>query len=137
MGLVYVATNINNNKRYIGKTTYSLELRINRHILDTNKGSQLAFHKAIRKHGVDAFTWEGIPCPPEGLNKAESYMIDKMDTVNNGYNMMRGNVSLNYKHSKPKMVSIRITNTQKQWLDEQPLSYSDTVRKLIDNAILQ
>ena len=136
MSLIYVATNIVNNKRYVGKTTYSLELRMYQHINDTNKGSQLDFHKAIRKYGVDAFIWEELPCPAEGLNKTESYMIDKMNTVDNGYNMRAGDHSFKYKLGKSKMISTRINETQKQWLDRQPSSYSDTVRRLINNAIL-
>lgn len=58
MALVYLVTNIENGKRYVGKTKGSLAERWYNHVKDARAGSPYAIHRAIRKHGKQAFTRE-------------------------------------------------------------------------------
>ena len=55
--LIYEAHNIKNGKSYIGLTTQTLEKRKSSHLRSAKGGSKMHFHKAIRKHGTDAFEW--------------------------------------------------------------------------------
>jgi group I intron endonuclease len=58
--LIYEAYNKNNGKVYIGLTTKTLKQRKSSHIRSAKSGSNAYFHKAIRKHGEDAFEWSEI-----------------------------------------------------------------------------
>ncbi|WP_064214340.1 GIY-YIG nuclease family protein [Anoxybacillus flavithermus] len=53
-GIIYKATNLINNKMYIGQTTQDLQRRITQHICEIDAGSKLVFHRAIYKNGVEA-----------------------------------------------------------------------------------
>ena len=59
--LIYKATNLENGKVYVGQTKRSLEVRKKQHLYDASSCRlNTYFHKAIRKYGVDKFTWEII-----------------------------------------------------------------------------
>jgi len=58
--LIYEAYNKNNGKVYIGLTTLDLETRKSSHLRSAKSGSQMYFHKAIRKHGEGAFEWSVV-----------------------------------------------------------------------------
>ena len=58
--LIYEAYNKNNGKSYIGLTTHTLEKRKSQHLRSAKSGSLLHFHKALRKHGANAFEWSVI-----------------------------------------------------------------------------
>lgn len=55
--IVYMATNAVNGKRYIGMTRQALSRRSGQHIAVALRGKDgsPAFHRAIRRHGADAF----------------------------------------------------------------------------------
>ena len=65
MGIVYKVTNKVNNKVYIGKTVFTLDYRKNQHEKAALRGCEIYFHKAIRKHGLDAFVWETLYESPD------------------------------------------------------------------------
>lgn len=87
---VYKITNTVNNKIYVGQTTDSLNTRFNRH-----KGYQLnmdynsKLHRAMKKYGTDKFSIHLIEeCKnQEELTKREYYWINKLNTINEGYNI--------------------------------------------------
>lgn len=93
---IYKATNIKNGKCYIGFDS-NWPARQKEHKRDA-VGSDLIFHKAIRKHGWDNFTWEVIYQSKDGdhtLNVMESYFISLycshvFSPNSNGYNMATG-----------------------------------------------
>jgi len=94
--LIYKATNLINNKSYIGQTQNSLKQRKNEHInhAKSNRYSMI-FHKAIRKYGNDNFKWEVLcECNDiDELNKMEKHHIKEHNTFidnGNGYNMTTG-----------------------------------------------
>jgi len=98
--LIYKATNLINNKSYIGQTIRTIGTRKYQHIYDSNRNSSLIFHKAIRKYGEDNFKWE-IICEAETqyeLNKLERFhMLENNSLTPLGYNAM-----LNINHSQKK-----------------------------------
>ena len=85
--------NIVNNKIYIGKTVRSLNIRRSEHYQAAFSGnSQTHFHRALRKYSKENFEWSIIhKCKTEKeLNETEIHLIDKFDTLKNGYNLTLG-----------------------------------------------
>jgi len=90
---IYCHTNKNNGKRYVGYTKMGLETRWSYHLCSTDRGSNLLFHNAIRKHGIDAWHHDVI-CEIETLKDAkylERHYIEMLHTWGpDGYNMTPG-----------------------------------------------
>lgn len=80
---IYKITNKINNKSYIGQSVH-IEIRWREHI---RKGNLI--HKAIKKYGVNNFTFEILEeCKINELNEKEEYYIKKYNTIiPNGYNI--------------------------------------------------
>lgn len=91
MAIIYKVTNKENKKSYIGQTTQEPEVRWYHHLEDASLGSDLKFHRALRKYGKDGFDWEIIETvEPEKLNEREKYWIAFYDSFHNGYNSTIG-----------------------------------------------
>ena len=58
--IVYLATNTISGNQYVGITRKSLEKRKAQHIDSAKYGTKRYFHRAISKHGADAFHFETI-----------------------------------------------------------------------------
>lgn len=56
-GCIYKATNHKNRKCYVGQTTWDLKTRIRGHMQRVRNGSMSAFHCAIRKYGIETFSF--------------------------------------------------------------------------------
>lgn len=52
---IYAVINRHNFKLYVGQTVNTLARRLNGHLSAVKKGSQLPFHKALRKYGIRGF----------------------------------------------------------------------------------
>ena len=60
-GIIYVCINLFDGRRYIGKTLQEFSRRKADHIQEAiNKNSELYFHRALRKFGIDNFVWSII-----------------------------------------------------------------------------
>lgn len=111
MGCVYLARCMVNGKGYVGKTTYSLSFRKACHKSDAEKGVQLAFHRAIRKYGWDAFAWSILTEDDnnEFLCFMEQKWIKRLGTrAPNGYNLTdggEGTVGLCHSEETKKKIS--------------------------------
>lgn len=93
--IIYKATNIINNKIYIGATKYTLEQRKKGHIKHANSKNKPKgyFQKAIIKYGEENFKWEVIDnaLTYEELMEKEKYWIKYYNSFGeNGYNMCEG-----------------------------------------------
>lgn len=95
---IYKFTNIINSKSYIGKTI-NFEKRIQEHFKDSQKQSELIFHKAIRKYGFENFSVEillqsnsNLISEKEFTNYYEPLLIKehKSHKTLHGYNMTWG-----------------------------------------------
>lgn len=93
---IYKITNKTNGKVYIGQSRI-IEKRWYNHIHDATNSNKKAFEsllgRAIRKHGVDKFSFEILEeCPVEKLNEREIYWIAEYDATNQdiGYNILAG-----------------------------------------------
>ena len=91
---IYKATNQINGKSYIGLTE-NMQARRTTHFYEAKKNCPYYFHRAIRKHGENAFEWEIIAiCDSrEEAGKLEIKLIGEHDTYKNGYNSTTGGES--------------------------------------------
>ena len=92
--IIYKATNIINNKVYIGQTIHPLSVRKSQHERSHEYGYKTAFSNAIRNYGKENFKWEVIyeTDSIKDLNEKESYYIEyyKSLVTENGYNLKGG-----------------------------------------------
>lgn len=93
MGYIYLIINNINGRRYVGKTTQSIEKRWQEHILDSKreKCETRPLYRAIRKYGVENFSIEEIEeCNVNVLSEREQYWIQHYNTYEDGYNATLG-----------------------------------------------
>jgi group I intron endonuclease len=115
---VYLITNIVNNKRYVGQTSWNTERRWKRHkILAKSMNSKSArntyLYNAIRKHGEDKFKVETLcECPDlDTANKAERFFVWLLASHRRtfGYNSTTGGDGVRpNKETRAKMSSWQI-----------------------------
>jgi len=124
-GLIYIATHKDSGKIYVGQTIQRLERRLSVHLWPSNR---TYFGNALRKDGIDAFTFELIECPIEELTDIECSLIASFESKSpNGFNLtdggdgMRGYIPSDETRKK---ISIGITG--------RPIS--DKVRKIFIKA---
>lgn len=96
---IYKITNKINNKSYIGQT-HDIEKRFQDHRVrpfnSKSKDYNSVFYQAIRKYGIDNFSFEILEeCATEELDEKEIYWINFYNTYigwenSNGYNMTIG-----------------------------------------------
>ena len=112
--IIYKATNIKNNKIYIGATIRTLNERKSQHIscaLRNADNNNRYFYNAIRKNGPENFIWEIIDSAEdyETLMEKEKYWIKYYNSFGkNGYNSCEGgNNTIGYRHSKETLQKLR------------------------------
>ncbi len=90
---IYKVTNIQTHESYIGKSVKIAD-RWQNHIkaaMGLGGVAESQFQRALKKYGVDAFTWEVIEeVPKEELTEREKYWITFYDTKTYGYNQREG-----------------------------------------------
>lgn len=84
--MIYLITNIQNGKRYIGKTI-DIHRRWSQHTSKARTGSNTLLHKAIRKYGAGNFTVEILQETSDDSNRDE---IRWIQTLLPEYNLTTG-----------------------------------------------
>ena len=92
---IYCITNTINGKRYVGKTTQSIEERFKKHISDSTKDKceKRPLYDAFNKYGVENFIIEELEQVEDSklLTEREIYWIQELQTYGNtGYNATKG-----------------------------------------------
>ncbi len=86
---IYKITKISTGKSYIGQSN-DIERRFKEH-QTKGKTSRIPVDIAIKKYGINAFTYEILEeCSLNKLNEKEEYWIKYYNTVQNGYNCSIG-----------------------------------------------
>jgi group I intron endonuclease len=110
--IVYKATNIINNKVYIGQTIKTLEQRRKTHESSPDYNSAY-FQRAIKKYGKINFKWEVLEvCQTRvQLNTQEKFWIAFYcsNKVSSGYNLTDGGDSFEFNEEIKKKISQSIT----------------------------
>ncbi len=92
--IIYLATNKLNDKVYVGQTIKTLQNRISRHLYRVKNNSNLAFHCALRKYGIENFEFHILEecCSIEMLNEREIFYIKEYSSYQKkyGYNSTTG-----------------------------------------------
>lgn len=112
--LIYLITNNLNNKKYVGQTSNSLDLRWRQHT-SKHQGYCRVLHNAIMKYGKENFSIIEIAKASsiEELNQMEEAFIKEFNTiVPNGYNLLPG--GNNKKHHDDSKRKMSITRTGKK-----------------------
>ena len=87
---IYKIQNLINGKIYIGQSIH-IKARFNAHKSEARNGNTRPLYNAIRKYGVENFSFEVIEeCSKEKLNEREIYWIKKYNSFHNGYNLTLG-----------------------------------------------
>lgn len=76
----YCITNLINEKKYVGKTTYSITKRFQEHCKDSKKErcERRPLYNAMNKYGIENFVVEElIECPNDELDSYEKMYIEK------------------------------------------------------------
>jgi group I intron endonuclease len=110
-GVIYLATNHQTHKYYIGQTTQKMLTRWKRHVSDAMgvKMRPHPLHNAIRKYGIDC--WSVVVLAHASsfaeLNTLESYYISFLNTlVPTGYNLKPGgNNAGHHEETKAKLAA--------------------------------
>lgn len=108
---IYLATNIINNKKYVGSTTRPLARRISEHkshaFNENNPNYNTLISQAIRKYGFDSFTWRVIQHwdDKKTLKDAEDLWIINCKAIQKGYNSRFNNIKFDVKKLKAHNIS--------------------------------
>ena len=93
MSIIYMHTNTITGRSYIGKTVKSMKDRWSIHISHSLSGySNSAFHRAIRKYGIDCWDSRILIENSSDPNQDEIDMIKlhQSHVTQNGYNILKG-----------------------------------------------
>lgn len=93
MAYIYCIVNNINGKKYIGKTTNTIETRFRQHIFDSRKSEckNRTLYKAFEKYGIENFSIHQLEeCDWDKASEREIYYISLYDTFRNGYNETLG-----------------------------------------------
>lgn len=109
--IIYKITNIQNGKIYVGQTIQSFKSRMNEHKKKMRNGANFPLYNAMRKYGIDNFTFEVISsaASQEELNEKEIFWINYFNSeYPNGYNLTSGGAgTLNYHHTECDIEKMR------------------------------
>lgn len=91
---IYLITNHNNGKVYVGQTCSGIDFRWRHHVWESKKPKQ-PLHRAIAKYGIEAFSKEvlAVALTQEEANWYEIYFIQQYNSLvpnNKGYNVAAG-----------------------------------------------
>lgn len=135
--LIYLITNKINNKKYVGQTTKTMQIRFRRHCWKSEIRKNMPISLAIAKYGKENFTIEEIcRCSSQTeLNEKEIYYTNYYNSFSpNGYNLKAGaGIGSMSEETKNK---IRIANTGKKFSDEtkRKLSESHKGHKVLEST---
>lgn len=149
---IYKFTHIESGRSYIGQTVQDPNRRRLEHIYDSkHTPKEYHFHNALRKYGVESFTFEVIASAStlDELNLLEEQFVIQYNSINNGFNIRQaGNNKLHSEESKKRMSAAQkaaharrkaegrntFTKTRKtsgwKWSDEQKEKLKPVCKKL-------
>ncbi len=104
-GVIYLASNTETSKCYVGQTVQKLSSRISEHISRASKGTTKSyFANSLNKYDSEIFTWEILEyCDSkEELDEMEFHYIKQYNSIYPyGYNLtLGGEGTVGYKHSE-------------------------------------
>jgi group I intron endonuclease len=144
--VIYIATNKNTNKSYIGQavcylssgTKWGMKRRWLKHVSNANVNNHECqlLENSIAKHGSDAFNLKVVKyCHISKLNELEDKYIKQYNTLSpHGYNLMTGggNGRKHHQETRKKMSKTR-TGKKHSEMTKQKMSETANIRESISN----
>lgn len=124
LGKIYLISNTENSKVYVGQTIQTLSKRFNGHCCysKSDRSSNMYIKRAIHKYGKEKFHIELLEeCPLALLNDRETYWINFYDSYNTGYNLTLGGQGSNYFSLHRLEETIDINKFEQYILEFKPL----------------
>ena len=140
---IYCFTNQINGKKYIGSTIQAPNIRYNQHIYNATHENAHQYnyplYQAIRKYGIDNFTFEVIyqtECSEEEIRLVEADYIHEFNTIlPNGYNQTNDTQHpINATESYQKMSNTKRENAKKVALVDENNNILKIFRSIVDCA---
>ena len=104
---IYKFTHIESGRCYIGQTIQNPNQRRLEHISGSRRSKKTYhFHNALKKYGIDAFTFEVIAVATslDELNTLEELYVTQFNSIENGFNIRQaGGNKLHSEESKNRM----------------------------------
>jgi group I intron endonuclease len=142
VGQIYVISNSQNDKVYVGKTTVGVEQRFKDHIkasLNPNRSFQSKLYSAMNKYGADKFTVSVIEeCSDDVLNDREKYWIKRLNSIRDGYNITVGGDGYNILTDDDVARLLALWNdgfTQKEVSEKSGFNHKLVKRVLYSNGV--
>ncbi len=144
-GIIYCIENTITNKKYVGQAKsyiikkgkivkHGLTGRYETHIKSALSGSKNCpkLYHSIIKYGKDNFKIFLLEiCKLDELNEKETYYIKKLNTVDDGYNILYNNSPINKDFDSRKKVADKISETMKnKWLNDNEYIQKTTKNNL-------
>lgn len=133
---VYKISNNVNDKVYIGVASDPAN-RWRKHKSRAKRGFNLyAIHHAMRKHGVENFTFEIIDeAPKDQIEELEKHYVREYNSFNNGYNLTEGGMISEHTEEAKKKMSENMLGNQRakgyKQSEEHKRKISEAVKKTI------
>ena len=134
MAYIYMITNKINQKKYIGKTNFSIEKRWKEHQRDSlrNRCEKRPLYNAINKYGAENFIIEELEkCLPDIAEQREQHWIEQLDTYNNGYNSTIGGDGKSYLNYKKILKLFDETLLTQAEISKECNCSEDSVRNIV------
>lgn len=93
MAFIYIVTNVDNGKVYIGQTLRTADARWRSHLVQARRGDNEYFHRAIRSYGEKSFVCRMLEeVPDDVVNEREIALITFYQSTDRdkGYNVAAG-----------------------------------------------
>lgn len=119
-GLIYVITNLTNDKKYVGQTRQQLNKRWLSHITESRSYTERPLYRAMNKYGIDNFKIRILEeCDVNKLNEREIWWIQSLDSYHNGYNATTGGEYFEHTEETKNKISETMSNVTRsdEWKD--------------------
>ena len=134
---IYRILNTKTGKSYVG-SAYDIEVRwkgCNGHIamLKRNQHNSIKLQRSFHKHGLEAFEFSILEeCSEDQLFFKEAFWIAKLDSVDNGYNMLRMTLDGErvYRHHAKETIPLLVKAGLKTW----KLHRNELVRQCLERC---
>ena len=133
MGFIYIIYNDINDKKYIGKTSHTVEYRFNLHKRDFSHFNY-PLYNAMRKHGTEHFYVEQLEeCDDSALSEKEMYYINLYDTYRHGYNATLGGEGFR-KYDYDEILSLWAEGYTIKAISEMTGAHRDVVGRILGDC---
>lgn len=134
MAYIYMIRNKINDKKYVGKTNFSIEKRWQEHCKDAkkNRKERRPLYNAILKYGEENFEIiELEECLPEESSQREQYWIQQYNTFVEGYNATKGGDGKFYLDYKKILRLYDTTSFSQKEIAKECNCCTDSVRNIV------